>query len=260
MRLSYKLLISAISAYFCFCVSFAQNNLIYINGSSSFDSILLSPYKDEIEKKTNVSLKIFVNGSEHGLRDLALGRCDIAMISGTLESLADSLNAQIPNLIQLDQYTSSKIGESSVVFIVNKKNPIDYLPPDTLRQICVGDIKNWKPLGGIDTRIILFTMQRGDGIRTTIQDELLKGDFFGVYTTMLRNSEVMNEIVAYIPGAIGTNNISAVNDSVKILKTDTAFTQPLILVSKANARPEVLAFINTLKDITADKLSNLKKN
>lgn len=260
MKLSQKLLVTAIAAYSCFCFSFAQNNLISINGSSTFNSILLTPYKDEIEKKANVTLEIFVNSSEHGLRDLALGRCDIAMISSTFESLANNLNTQIPNLIQLDQYTSFKLGESSVVFIVNKKNPIDYLPSDTLRRICVGDIKNWKTLGGVNSRIIFFTMQRGDGIRTAIQNELLKGDFFGVYTTMLRNSEVMNELVSYLPEAIGTNNIKAVNDSVKILKTDTDFTQPLILITKTNSRPEVLAFINILKDIAAEKLSNLNKN
>lgn len=260
MKYSHQLLPIIIAVLSSPFLSFAENNVIYINGSSTVDSILLTPFKNEIEKMANVTIKDSVKKSEYGLRDLALGRCDIAMISGTLKSLAEILNDQLPNLIQLDQYQEFKLGESSVVFIVNKKNPIDFLPSDTLRRICIGDILNWELLGGKDSRVIFFTMERGDGVRTVIQDELLKGDFFGVYTTVLKNSSVMNDLVGYLTEAIGTNNIYNVNDSVKILKTDITLTQPLTLVTKSNARPEILAFINTLQKIANEKLPDLKKN
>lgn len=260
MKSSYRLLLLIVLTFsFCPYSSFAEDSIIYINGSSTVDNILLAPNKAEIEKKANVTLSVSINGSEHGLRDLTVGRCDIAMISGTLQSLADNLNKQIPNFIQLNQFTEFKLGESSVVFIVNKQNSLDYLSSDDLRRICVGDVRNWKAIGGKDSRILFFTMERGDGVRTVVQDLLLKGDFFGVYTTTLRNGEVMNDMIAHLPEAIGTNNISIVDDSVKILKTDISLTQPLILVTNINARPEVISVINSLKAISKEKLPDQSK-
>lgn len=102
-------------------------------------------------------------------------------------------------------------------------------------------------------------MERGDGIRTVVQDELLKGDFFGVYTTVLRNSDVMNDLVAHLPEAIGTNNVHRTNDSVKILKTDITLTQPFILVSKVDAKPEVKELIEIVKKLAEEKLSTQSK-
>lgn len=251
MNLLYKFLI-----FVCFYLSslvWAKAIEVYINGSSTVNGIFLATHKEEIEKKANVTLKVLVKDSERGLNDLVVGRCDIAMISGDLEYLADILNEISPNLIRLDQYKELKIGETSVVFIVNKKNPIDFLPVSEIKRICMGDVLNWKNVGGEDSLIIVFSLQRGDGIRTIVEDELLKGDFFGIYTTVLRNGKVMNELVAHLPEAFGMNNISNVDDTVKVLKTDITLKQPLILVTKINPSSEVVAVMKAVKDVIDSK-------
>lgn len=243
-----------------FCGLFAQKPVIYISGSSTVANMIMTPYKDEIEKKAKVDFQILVKGSEYGLMDLALGRCEIAMISGPLNSIANNVNEYVPNLIHVDQYTEFNLGESSVVFIVNKKNPIDYLPSNALRLICIGDVWNWEDLGGRDSRIILFTMESGVGVRTIVQDILLKGDFWGVYTTALQNGKAMNYMVQHLPEAIGTINVDEVGEAVKVLKTDVILKQPLILVTKKDPSPELLTVINAIKSVANEKLSKVKKN
>ncbi len=259
MKMLRNFFLFAIIGWFNLCVLFAEKPVIYVSGSSTVANMIMTPYKGEIEKKANINLEILVKGSEYGLMDLALGRCDIAMISGPLASIAEKVNEYGPNLVRLDQYTEFKLGETSVVFIVNKKNPIDYLQSKELKLICIGDVLNWKELGGSDSRIILFTMEPGVGVRTIVQDILLKGDFWGVYTTVLRSSQAMNYMVQHLPEAIGTINIDEVGDSVKVLKTDVVLTQPLILVTKSNPSAELLAVVNAIKSVASEKLSKVDK-
>lgn len=234
------------------CVSFAQNKEIYINGSNTVNNLLFVPHQEAIERRANVVLKIVVNGSNNGLRDLALGRCDIAMISAPLNSEAKFLNEKIPGFIHLELYKEFKIGESSVVFIVNKNNPIDHLSLDQLRRICIGDILNWKGVGGKDSRILFFTTHKGDGVRTVVQEQLLKGDFFGVYTTQVYDNSVLTSIVSVLSEAIGISNIQNTTDSVKVVQTDVAFIQPLILVTRTNPSSELETLIKILQDILND--------
>lgn len=258
MKLLYQFFLLVLITYSQPSSLFGENPIVYINGSSTLANMVLIPHEEEIEKKASVDLKILANGSGYGLRDLALGRCDIAMISGPLQSIADNLNEHVPDMIQLNKYQEFKLGESSVVFIVNKQNPIDYLSSSALRRICIGEVLNWKDVGGNDLRIIVFTMERGVGVRTIVQDILLKGDFWGVYTTALANGHAMNYMVRHLPEAIGTNNIDEVDDTVKVLKTDIAITQPLTLVTKINPSPEILALINFIKDAANEELLKTK--
>lgn len=224
---------------------------ITISGSNTVSNILIEPYKKEIEKNANLVLTVKVNGSIEGLTDLALGRCNIAMISATLESIASILNEGVFGFIKLEEYEQFKIGESDAVFITNKKNPIEYLTLDQLKRIAMGDILNWNLVGGNDERIIFFTMFKGDGVRTTIQDQLLKGDFFGIYTTAVRDSKLLEAVVGHLPGAMGIDNVYGVTDLVKVIKTETNFSQPLILVTKGKPNSELARLIDVVKDVNA---------
>lgn len=222
---------------------------IFICGSNTVNTVLIDRYKSEIEKAANVILKVNVTGSIDGLRDLALGRCNVAMISASIESIAAILNEKIDGFIRLEDYKEFKIGESAAVFIVNKKNPVEYLTLEQLKRISMGDIMNWDLVGGKDERIIYFTMLKGDGVRTTIQDQLLKGDYFGVYTTELRDSSVLEAVVGHLPEAMGIDNVDNITDLVKTVKTDKDFIQPLILVTKGEPNSELARFIDVVKTI-----------
>lgn len=241
-----------------FCYGVSQPKEIIINGSNTVSSMLFEPYQQEIEKLANINLKIEVNGSVNGLRDLALGRCDIAMIAASFKSVADTLNDKLHGFINLRDYREYKVGESKAVFIINKSNPVDYISLDQLRRICRGDIMNWKAVGGKDQRILFFTTTKGSGARTTIQDQLLEGDFFGVYTTELRDSHVLEAIVSHLSEAIGTDSLYNINDSVKVVKTDREFVQPLILVTKGEANPELEKIIDIVRNVFKNKIE-LKK-
>lgn len=234
-------------------------SVVYMSGSSTVSSVFLNAHKEEIEKRANVILKVLVKNSQMGLTDLVLGRSDIAMISTGFKYLVDHFNKNAMKAIHVDEYSELKIGETSVVFIVNKKNPIDFLSAEEIRKICRGDILNWKKVGGDDSLIIVFSMQPGDGIRTIVEEELLKGDYFGVYTTVLRNGKVMEDLVGYLPEAFGMNSIKNVDDTVKILKTDVELTQPLILVTQLNPTAEVLAVLKAVKAIIAETSGQVGK-
>ncbi|MEN9522640.1 MAG: hypothetical protein RL065_1017, partial [Bacteroidota bacterium] len=49
--------------------------------------------------------------------------------------------------------------EEGYVLVVNKKNPIEKLSPDQLKNIFDRDSTSWKTLGGIDAEIEIFTVE-----------------------------------------------------------------------------------------------------
>src|SRR5476651_453519 len=61
-----------------------------VHGSSTVAGGVLVPNKAAIEKETGLTLTIVSNGSGNGLKDLADGKADIAMISAPLVEEARS--------------------------------------------------------------------------------------------------------------------------------------------------------------------------
>lgn len=79
------------------------------------------------------------------------------------------------------------IGVQSVVVYVNRANPVSELTVAQVRAIFMGEITNWKAVGGKDAQIKLYAGESTSGTLAFFQETVLKGEepypFWGKSTT-----------------------------------------------------------------------------
>ena len=92
-----------------------------VHGSSTVAGGVIVPNKVSIEKETGLTLTIVSNGSGNGLKDLADGKADIAMISVSLIEEAEALNKKAPGSLNIAGFVESPIGLYPTKIIVNAK-------------------------------------------------------------------------------------------------------------------------------------------
>ena len=74
------------------------------------------------------------------------------------------------------------IGREAFVFLVNKKNPVNNLTMEQLKDIYTGKITNWKDVGGVNRPINVVQRNKGSGSQTTLEKLFGKdiaSNFFG---------------------------------------------------------------------------------
>lgn len=204
---------------------------ISLNGSTTVMNTLIEPNKAEIEAAAGQQIVVTGNGSQRGLVDLISGKAQIAMISAPLELEVEKINAKQPGSIDLGRLNAHPVGEARVAFVVHPSNSVRRPSRDQLKDVLIGNVRNWREVGGQDQPIIIVTAQPGDGLRTMVENELLKGGELPKDTRVMTNATQIVRVVAQVPGAIGIVAAISIDASVAELKNDAQLTQPLILVT-----------------------------
>lgn len=146
---------------------FTPENMPRIDGStatipliSAVRSVLLGiPREDDIK----------VSGTDNAYNKLIEGKADILLVyapaPATLD-YAESLGVELE---------MAPIGKDALVFLVNKKNPVESLTPEQLVAIYSGEVTNWKEVGGPDAEILAYQRQLMSGSQTMMNKLVMKG-------------------------------------------------------------------------------------
>jgi phosphate transport system substrate-binding protein len=193
------------------------------------------------EAKTGIHISISGGGATKGIRNAAAGNIDIGgACRASLNSLDEERNAhQIP------------VAWDALVVLVNKNNPVDNITFDQLKQIYLGNITNWKELGGNDAPLELY-VRRGkmSGVGRTLRELVFNNfdqDFKATY--VVKSSGPVEKGVVKNVNGIGVSGISSAKKrDVKILKLnghepsyakikngEYVLYRPLYLVTKRGA-------------------------
>lgn len=131
-------------------------------------------------------------GTGAGITGIAEGRSDIAMASR--EITADE-KAKYG-----DRFQEFLVGYDGIVLVVSPQifdAGVKDLTKEQVRQIYVGQIKNWKEVGGPDAQIYVIAREQGSGTRDTFNEDIM-GDKAvetpGVITTALGSAEVKTAV------------------------------------------------------------------
>lgn len=107
--------------------------------------------------------EVMVNTTPEAYNNLFTGKVDMIFVAGPSE-------AQLNRAKQLGlKLHMTPIGREAFVFFVNKKNPINGLTIDQIKNIYSGKIKNWKDVGGNDESIRAFQRPEDSGSQTALQ-------------------------------------------------------------------------------------------
>lgn len=113
------------------------------------------------EKKTGVKIELQGGGATRGIRGVQSGEINIggACRSANEFDNKERFVKQIP------------IAWDAIVFMVNKKNPLEDITLDQVRGIYEGKITNWKQVGGNDARIELYVRKSPiSGVGQTLRE------------------------------------------------------------------------------------------
>jgi len=146
---------------------FTKENMPRIDGStanipliSAVRSVLLGePREDDIS----------VSGTDNAYVNLINGKADILLVYAPAQS---SLEYAKQMNVELEM---APIGRDALVFLINKKNPVNSLTHQQLVDIYSGKTTNWKEVGGNDAEIIAYQRQLVSGSQTMMNKLVMKG-------------------------------------------------------------------------------------
>lgn len=139
--------------------------------------------------------------------------------SGAVEIGNSDLFAEEKSGIDASKLVDHKVATVGITPIVNKKVGVTDLKMTQLRDIFLGEIKNWKEVGGADQEIVILNRAAGSGTRGTFEKWVLEGKT-AIRAQEQDSSGMVRQIVADTPGAISYVAFSYVSKDVETLKVD----------------------------------------
>lgn len=181
------------------CTSAFAGPSVTVKGSDTM-VILVQRWAEEFMKQ-NKALKIQVSGggSGTGLAALQNGMTEIAASSRKIKkSEDDKLSARFKT-----PATEIAVAKDGVAFYVNEKNPLNALTMEQLKGIYLGDITNWKEVGGPDVKISLLSRENSSGTYVFVKEMLLNEEDFAAQAQTLPGTAAVVNAVAKDVNAIG---------------------------------------------------------
>jgi phosphate transport system substrate-binding protein len=225
-----------------------------IDGSTTVQPIVQAAADKLIEANKGLSITVAGGGSGTGIKDVDAGTVNIGMSSRDLT--ADELKTLKPYAVAND----------GIAIIVHPDNPVKNLTKEQASKIFLGEIKNWKEVGGNDAPIIVYTRETGSGTRATFEEMLLEKKSVVERATPFTSSTLINQAVAKEKNAVGYDSIGFIDSTVKAVsldgKTADAKTvlegnyimgRELIVCTKGDAKGFAAIFIDYLRSAAVQK-------
>jgi phosphate transport system substrate-binding protein len=171
--------------------SVASAGTVTVKGSDTM-VILVQRWAEEFMKQqSGTRVQVTGGGSGTGIAALINGTTDIASSSRPIKDAEkDKLRTRYNT-----PPTQIAVAKDGVAFYVHAENPIAALTEEQLRGIYLGDVTNWKELGGPDQRIIVYSRENSSGTYVFVKDNLLSGgDFTPAAQTLPGTAAVVNAV------------------------------------------------------------------
>ena len=180
-----------------------------VNGSTTLQPIAQAAADKLMEMNKGLSISVAGGGSGTGINDAKAGTVNIGMSSRELT--ADEMKT-------LNVYA---VANDGIAIIVHPDNPVTNLTTEQARKIFLGEIKNWKDVGGNNAPILVMTRETGSGTRATLEEMILDRKSIVETATPFTSSNLIKQAVAKEKNAIGFDSIGFVDATVKAVSLDS---------------------------------------
>lgn len=193
-------------------------NTIHIQGAGTL--ILLSQRWVQIYSQKRPQTKIVIQGGDQqaAMKALASGQATVVQTEGA---------ASGPGI-------SFPVGVEGIAVYVNQTNPINQLTLEQLKGIFLGDITNWKQVGGRDSRIVLYAGESSTGVLPYFEEAVLHDAEPYPFEGKASAKELVDTIATH-PEAIGYSSIYP-TAKVKVLRIQASSASPAVDATIENIR------------------------
>ena len=162
--------------------------------------------------------------------------------------LSDPQTADITiRLGQPDSLSSPafQVGSDDVVVIVQSQNSTDNLTADQVHSIFLGQVTNWKDVGGSDMPIQVWTYAQGEDIQQIFEQNVMNNQPVTSLARLAVSAQNMSDSVANNAGSIGFLPHSLVTNSVKDIYKIASV--PVLAITKSQPQGAVNDLIACLQ-------------
>ena len=230
-------------------------DVLRVQGSTTFNTRLVEPYKPEIETASGHRLEVIPNMSSAGLVALMEGRADVAMIAASLQQEVNTLRAKSPDF-PFHMLQTIEIVRVRVAVAAHPSNPVRKMNVADLRRILLGDIVDWRDLGGPSLPIRLVAVRDGGGVPATVQSQVIDGRYFATPNAIrLESRKQVAKVIEQEPAALGLIQPYLLSErGLKEIALDRPIEQALSIVSFGEPSVSIQSLIKALRAVASKNI------
>jgi phosphate transport system substrate-binding protein len=226
----------------------ATDQPLIVHGSTTFTRQLMDTQKAVIESESKQALTVIPNKTRPGLIGLLEGRAHMAMVSSSLEHEIDALRKVRPDL-PYERLQAHVISTTRVAVMVHPSNQVRKAALNQMKRVLLGQIANWRQLGGANLPIRVVLVGGGGGVTRTVESELLDNHpAVGPHIIFVRTPVQLVQIVEQEPSTIGFGQLAlSKQKSLPELITERPIEQVLSMVTLGAPTPAMESVIKAAR-------------
>lgn len=185
------------------------------------------------QRSGSVAIDVSGGGSSIGINAFINGTCNVCASSREIRR-SEIEKARSRGTVAF----ATPVALDGLCLAVNASNQVDSLSMDEIRKIYIGQITNWKQVGGADRAIVVISRDSNSGTYGFFQLNVLKNQNWGSGVRFLPSTSEEAREVSRTPGAIAYGGVAYFKgkSNVKVLGVSAKTGSPPVLPTEQNVR------------------------
>ena len=201
------------------CWAAVAQERIVVDGSTTVGPIAKAFAEHYMQKNPDATLTVSESGSGNGAKSLINKTCQIAIMSrfmkdGEFQAAVEKGVLPVAHVVALD----------GLPVLVHPANPVSNLTLEQIRKIYMGEIVNWKDVGGADMKIVVISRDTNSGTYETFYNLVMEHggnkEKIGAGAEYVGSNGAVRQRVQSTPAAIGYAGLGFVDETVKALSVN----------------------------------------
>jgi len=193
----------------------SASDKIVIDGSTTVGPIAKAFAEYFMAAHPDVNITVSESGSGNGAKSLINNTCDVAAMSRPMKE--KEFKAAVGKGIQPVAHVVALDG---LPILVHPSNPVQDLTVEQVRKIYLGEISNWKEVGGPDKAIVSISRDTNSGTYETFAKLVMNKQKIHKNCEYVGSNGAIRQRVQSTPAAIGYAGLGFVDKTVKALKVN----------------------------------------
>jgi phosphate transport system substrate-binding protein len=210
-----SILIVMVAVALCLAAPTAWAGKLVIKGSTTVLPIAQKVAEAYMKQNPDVKISIEGGGSGNGIKALIDGSTDIADSSRFIKE------KEVALAVEKGRYpVPFAVAYDSIIPVVHPSNNLTNFTRDQLKRIYMGQVKNWKEIGGPDSPVVVISRDTSSGTYEVWEEKIMQGEKVYPGALLQASNGAVVQAVSKNKNAIGYIGVGYLNSEVKGLKVD----------------------------------------